>query len=125
MPLLGDLIQAIVYVQQMDLQVRFYRDILELAVGFPAGLADYSAETWVTFRTGRCTLALHAGAVEPPNSSTAMHTFYTQDIHTARAALLAKGLLIGEVFEAAPGTLVCHFVDPENNPLALEQILQP
>ena len=60
---IGPMIEVIVYVEDMDAQVRFYRDILGLSISYPKGLIDYSNQMWVTFETGACELALHGGGV--------------------------------------------------------------
>ena len=56
----GELIEIIVYVEDMAAQVAFYRDVLGLRVTWP-DVGDFSGEHWVTFATGAATLALHSG----------------------------------------------------------------
>lgn len=59
-----ELVEVVLYVRDMDRAVGFYRDTLDLPVA-------YESAGWTTFRTGACTLALHAterrelGAAEP------------------------------------------------------------
>ena len=55
------LIEIILYVNDMNAQVAFYRAAFGLDVAYPAGLSDYSNEFWVTLNTGPCVLALHGG----------------------------------------------------------------
>lgn len=114
------LIEVILYVQDMHKQVAFYRDNLALPVLYPAGLADYSQEVWVVLDTGACKLALHGGGQQRPDENTPMLVFGVADIHAARTTLLARGVQMQEVFSAAPGVWVCHGVDAEGNPLAIE-----
>lgn len=114
------LIEVILYVQDMQKQVAFYRDSLELSVLYPAGLTDYSHEMWVVLATGACKLALHGGGQQRLGQDTPMIVFGVQDIHAARTTLLARGVKLQEVFSAAPGVWVCHGVDPEGNPISLE-----
>ena len=58
---MGTLIEVILFVQDMNRQVAFYRDVMGLSVSYPAGLLDYSDQHWVTLNTGSCTLCLHSG----------------------------------------------------------------
>jgi len=114
------LIEVIVYVQDMDAQVRFYRDHLGLDVSYPQGLADYSQEFWVTLETGACTLALHAGGKRRLGEDTPKIVLGVEEIETARQELMAGGVKIGEIRQAAPGVQVCDGRDPEGNPFSIE-----
>lgn len=113
-------IEVILYVKDMQQQVTFYRDRLELPLLFPTGLADYSNAMWVVFDTGACKLALHGGGEHRLGQDTPMIVFGVEDIVVARATLLARGVQLQEIFSAAPGVRVCHGFDPEGNPIALE-----
>ncbi|MCA9941531.1 MAG: hypothetical protein KC418_22985 [Anaerolineales bacterium] len=115
-----ELMEIILYAQDMDAQVRFYRDLLGLEVTYPRGLVDYSAESWVTFGTGACTLALHGGGQRDLGRDAPKIVFRVAQIEEARRALLAQGVSLGDLFEAAPGTRVVNGVDPEGNPFSLE-----
>jgi predicted enzyme related to lactoylglutathione lyase len=112
--------EVILYVQDMHAQVRFYRDTLGLAVSYPQGRDDYHDQSWVTFSSGACTLALHGGGQRRQGEDTPMVVFRVADIQSARQTLVAQGVMVGEIFTAAPGVQVCHFHDPEGNPVALE-----
>lgn len=114
------LIEVILYVEDIAQQVRFYRDVLELDVLYPANLDDYSQEMWVTLDTGACTLALHGGGQKRLGEDTPMIVFGVADIQAARNHLLEQGVEIGEPFSAAPGVWVCHGRDPEGNPFSIE-----
>ncbi|GAB4152371.1 MAG: hypothetical protein Fur0021_17070 [Candidatus Promineifilaceae bacterium] len=122
--MLAGLMEIILYVQDMDAQVRFYRDILELPVTYPAGLADYGQTSWVTLGTGACTLALHSGGQRDFGRDAPTFVFRVANIHTARETLLARGVSLGDAFEAAPGTWVTNGVDPEGNKFSLESSRQ-
>jgi len=115
------LIEVILYVRDMARQVAFYRDMVGLEITYPTGLADYSAENWVTFASGACSLALHSGGQGRLGADTPMLVFGVDDIHSAWQELQARGMQIGEIFSAAPGVWVAHAVDPEGNPIAIEQ----
>jgi catechol 2,3-dioxygenase-like lactoylglutathione lyase family enzyme len=63
-----ELVEVVVYTQDMARATAFYRDTLGLE-------PDYESEHWTTFRTGGCTLALHAGSEAPdPPSRCPMRT---------------------------------------------------
>ena len=114
------LIEVIVYVQDMQAQVAFYRDAFGLSVLFPTGKEDYSQEFWVTLDTGACTLALHGGGQKRLGPDTHSIVFGVADIHSARSELLSRGVKVGEVRSAAPGVWVCDGFDPEGNPFSIE-----
>jgi predicted enzyme related to lactoylglutathione lyase len=114
------LIEVILYVEDMQKQMSFYRDTLELPVLYPAGLANYANEMWVLLDTGSCKLALHGGGQKRLGQDRPMLVFGIEDIHAARATLVERGVELQEIFSAAPGVWVCHGVDPEGNPIALE-----
>lgn len=114
------LIEVILYVKDMDAEVRFYRDRLGLKVLYPPGLTDYSQEFWVTLDTGECTLALHAGGKGRLGEDTPKIVFGVEDIETARQELLEGGVKMGEIRQAAPGVLVCDGYDAEGNPFSIE-----
>lgn len=116
----GPLMEVILFVQDMARQVAFYRDVLGLKVTYPAGLEDYTGQSWVTFDTGACTLALHDGGRGRIGEDAPKIVFRVEDIHAARAELLARGVSLGEVRAAAPGVWVCDGVDPEGNRFSLE-----
>lgn len=54
----GPLKQMILFVQEMESEVRFYRDVMGFRVLYPAGLDDFSQEMWVELEVGW----LHTGA---------------------------------------------------------------
>ncbi|MFC2029144.1 VOC family protein [Chloroflexota bacterium] len=56
------LMEVILYVEDMGAQVRFYRDIMGLRVRQSEEAQDLDEPYWVELETGPCTLALHAGA---------------------------------------------------------------
>ena len=57
----GELMEGILYTQDMGSQVSFYRDLLGLEVKGPQGIQGLSGQYWVELDAGACTLALHAG----------------------------------------------------------------
>lgn len=118
--MIGELMEVILYVQDMDKQVRFYRDTLGFRVNYPAGLADYSGEFWVTMQTGACLLALHAGGQGRLGADAPKLVFRVQDVPAARQMLMDKGVTVGETRSAAPSVWVADAGDPEGNAFSIE-----
>ncbi|MCA0456798.1 MAG: VOC family protein [Chloroflexi bacterium] len=118
--MINGLIEVIVYVRDMDKQVRFYRDVLGLAVRSPADLHDYSNEYWVELETGACTVALHGGGSGKHDADTPKIVFAVTDIHAARGVLIGRGVAASEVRSPAPGIKVVDAADAEGNPFSLE-----
>ncbi len=119
--LVGELMEVIVHVQDMNPQVAFYRDTLGLKVSYPTNKEDYSKESWVTLETGRCVLALHGGGRTRLSESPSHRiVFRTQDIQAARNQLLRKGVQAGETRSPAPGVQVFDARDPEGNVFSIE-----
>ncbi|MCB8975939.1 MAG: VOC family protein [Ardenticatenaceae bacterium] len=114
------LIEIIVYVADMESQVRFYRDVFGLAVTYPTGLDSYADQFWVTLDAGGAVLALHGGGQGRLGADTPKIVFGVADIHAARAELVAKGVSVAEIRAAAPGVWVCDGHDPEGNPFSIE-----
>jgi CBS domain-containing protein/predicted enzyme related to lactoylglutathione lyase len=119
--LLAGLVSVILYVEDMNLMVGFYRDKLGLDVEFPADLPDYSQESWVVMNTGACKLALNAGGSNNVGDDAPMIVFGVADIEAARNTLLSRGVMLEEVFDAGAGVKVAQGRDPEKNPISLEQ----
>jgi predicted enzyme related to lactoylglutathione lyase len=117
---MGPIIEIILFAQNMNQQVAFYRDMMGLDVTYPAGLSDYSAEHWVTLATGACTLCLHSGGKGRVGEDAPKFVFRVNDIFDARQVLLERSVTMGEVRTAAPGVLVADGRDPEGNAFSLE-----
>ena len=117
---MGTLSEIILYVQDMDKQVAFYRDVMGLGVHYPAGLMSYADQFWVTFATGACTLCLHGGGQGRLGADSPKFVFHVDDIFDARQLLVEREVAIGEVRTAAPGVLVADGRDPEGNGFSLE-----
>jgi predicted enzyme related to lactoylglutathione lyase len=114
------LIEVILYVQDMALQVAFYKGAFGLEVLYPPHGDDFSRESWVTLDTGQCILALHAGGQRRLSADTPKIVFGVQNILAAREDFLARGVVIGEIRSPAPGVWVCDGRDPEGNPFSIE-----
>jgi catechol 2,3-dioxygenase-like lactoylglutathione lyase family enzyme len=102
-----ELVEVVVYTQDMARATAFYRDVLGLE-------PDFESEHWTTFRTGGCTLALHAGSEAPDP------TFEVGDAAAERARLAAAGVDVTEIREPAPGLSVFDARDPDGNRFSIE-----
>ena len=113
------------YVQDVGLLTRFYRDILGLPVVQEIG------DEWVVFRPDFCELALHrvgrpyrvvdAGSWKV-ETNVKLVLVVTREIAELRAELISKGVPMREVksYPGFPGPL-CDGEDPEGNILQLQQ----
>ncbi len=102
-----ELVEVVVYTQDMAGATAFYRDTLGLE-------PEYESEHWTTFRTGACTLALHAGSEAPDP------TFLTGDLDAERERLAAAGVEMTEIREPAQGLRVFDARDPDGNRFSIE-----
>ncbi len=118
---LTGIVSVILYVQDMRLMTSFYRDKLGFDILQPADLEDYSQERWVLLGTGACKLALNAGGSNSVGDDAPMVVFGVEDIEVARNTLLARGVVLEEIFDAGGGVKVAQGRDPESNPISLEQ----
>ena len=120
MPIAGELMEVILYVQDMGAQVSFYRDTLGLRVREPQGESDWTGVHWVELNTGSCTLALHAGGQRRLGNDAPKIVFRVSDVPAVRQELVQRGVSMGEVRSPAPGVQVSDAVDPEGNKFSIE-----
>ncbi|MCH8906355.1 MAG: VOC family protein [Candidatus Heimdallarchaeota archaeon] len=109
---IGKLRQIILYVEDMQKQVDFYRTKIGLKIQYPIQ-DDYSEEAWVAFDTGECTFALHSGGKGRIGEDSPKFTFEVQNVEESVAELREKGVKLGEIREAYPGSFVVHGYDEE------------
>ena len=107
------MVEVVVYVRDMARAVAFYREALGLEV-------ETESPYWTTFRTGACTLALHATKSREPGTGEPDPTFLVADADAERARLLAVGTDASEIREPAPGIRVFDVRDPDGNRISLE-----
>ncbi len=117
---INGLLKVIVYVENMDAQVRFYRDSLGLAVKSPNDATDFSNEFWVEFDTGATTLVLHGGGQKRIGVDAPKLAFAVDDINAARQTLIERGVGMGEIRSPAPGVSVCDGIDSEGNKFSMD-----
>jgi predicted enzyme related to lactoylglutathione lyase len=110
--MLGPLTAAIVHVDNMQTQIAFYRDALGLELAF-------ESEWWTTFRTGQCSLALHAGG--RIGAANVRPTFSVEDLDAVLETLRARGVESSDVREPIAGTRVADIRDSEGNIVSLEE----
>lgn len=115
------LTKTIIYVQDMNKQVNFYRNILDLTVKSPANLNDYSNQIWVELATGECTLVLHHIGEKKYGEDRAKLAFSVNDIEVAYKTLTERGVELGEIRSPSKDLKVASGFDPEGNPFAIYQ----
>ena len=103
--------EIILYVRDMNSEVRFYHDVLGLNLKYPQGLEDYSKEMWVEFVTGTTTLALHGGADDTPDT---LHEiiFRVENVARAREMIIAAGIKMSDIRELEDGSPIAAGRDP-------------
>jgi len=114
----GNPVEIILYVQNMNAEVRFYRDVLGLKLRYPQGLKDYSDEMWVEFTVGDTLLALHGGASNQPDT---LHeiVFWVENVAQAREMIIAAGVEMNEIRALEDGAPIAEGMDPSGHPFAI------
>ena len=108
-----ELVEVVLYVQDMERAVAFYRDTLGLEL-------DFESAHWSTFETGACTLALHATDERVPGKGDPDPTFLVVEIEAERARFAEAGVEVTEIREPMPGLRVFDAWDPERNRFSIE-----
>jgi catechol 2,3-dioxygenase-like lactoylglutathione lyase family enzyme len=108
-----ELVEIVLYVRDMRRAIHFYRDTLGLELGS-------ESENWTTFRTGACTLALHATDLREPGAGEPDPTFLVTDADAERARLVTAGVEVSEMREPATRLRVFDVRDPDGNRLSFE-----
>lgn len=110
--------QIILFVKNMDIEVRFYRDILGLKITYPKRLEDYSQEMWVEFTLGEGSLALHGGADSEPDEHHEV-VFWVENIQQAYEIIRSAGMQINEIRPLEDGAPIAEGRDPEGHRFAI------
>jgi predicted enzyme related to lactoylglutathione lyase len=108
-----ELVEVVLYVRDMERAIGFYRDTVGLEL-------DFESEHWTTFRTGACTLALHATERREPGRGEPDPTFLVPDAAAEHTRLAGKGVEVTEIREPVAGTQVFDATDPEGNRFSIE-----
>ncbi|WP_145260072.1 VOC family protein [Planctomycetes bacterium Pan216] len=112
--------EVILYVESMERQVEFYRDVMGLTLLDPRGSDDWENEAWVALDAGGCKLCLHAGGAGDIGGDAPKIVFLVDDIAMARTRLLGHNVSMEPIFSPAPGVIVSNGFDPEGNPFSIE-----
>src|SRR6187549_1374700 len=108
-----ELVEVVLYVSDMDRATRFYRDTLGLEL-------DFESAHWTTFKTGACTLALHATELRERGSGEPDPTFLVPNADAERERLVGSGVKVSQIREPVAGTRVFDATDPEGNRFSIE-----
>lgn len=112
--------QLIVYVNDIQNMVNFYKDVIGLIISYPH-VDDYSDQTYVSFGTGTATFALHTGKESSDTPVDApKYNFEVENIQIVRETLIQKGVNMTEIRNATPTKLICSGRDPEGNGFHIE-----
>ncbi|MCB9357608.1 MAG: VOC family protein [Calditrichaeota bacterium] len=122
MSCLKGLLEVILYVENMQEMVEFYRDAMGLRVTFPPGIEDYRKEEWVVFNTGMCSLCLHSGGKRRTGPDSPKFVFKVTDMEVACDELTERGVPMGEPRSVAHDVWVSDGEDPEGNRFSIESI---
>ena len=114
-----------VFVSDMSRSVRFYRDVLGLALRF-------ESPHWTEFETGSTTIALHGAEkrAEPaalePRAGECRIGFTVDDIEARVAALEASGARIASrpIRSDTEGVILAVALDPDDLPITFAQSLR-
>jgi len=121
---LKGLTEVILYVENMQEMVEFYRDAMGLAVALPPGKSDFRREDWVVFETGSCRLCLHSGGRRRNGLDSPSLVFRVNDLEVARDELTERGVPMEEPRMAAANVWICEGEDPEGNRFSIQHVEQ-
>lgn len=119
MSIVQGLTRAILYIRDMDTQVRFYRDVLDMKVQYPAGLENYHDQSWVEFETGECSLVLHISSDKQLGKDRPKLAFSVDDVERAHKLLTERGAELSVIRSRVDGFKVADGCDPEGNPFSI------
>lgn len=113
-------------VTDVDRAMAFYSTLLGFTVDLDFSRTEAFRVVQLTPPGSACSIAIGVGLVAtPPGSVQGLH-LVVDDIHTARAELLGRGVEIGEVQDmTAPGKPVVSYAafnDPDGNDWTLQQL---
>jgi predicted enzyme related to lactoylglutathione lyase len=117
------LAKIILYVKDMDKQVSFYRNSLDLKVKYPEGLDNYKEQIWVELVTGECTnnciIALHFDRDKQLGKDRPKLVFSVEDIEVAHQMLIDRGVKLSPINSRQGNAKVADGFDPEGNPFSI------
>lgn len=112
---IDDLIEVIVYVDDMDRMVSFYTDVMGFAI--TEGDPEHG---FVRMDVGQSALCLHAGRDGEIGDYAPKLVFAVDDLEETGEYLRQHDVELGEVRRPAPGVRVIDGVDPEGNTFSIE-----
>jgi predicted enzyme related to lactoylglutathione lyase len=118
---LGNLEKVVLYVKDIGAVAGFYREKLGLRLRIPEDPKEIDGSFWVEFDTGPATLAMHAGGEGRKGEDSPTFSFRVEDVRATRGELVEKGVRMGEARDLAPGIVICHGYDPEDNIFYISQ----
>ena len=105
-----------VYVQDMNRAVSFYRDVLGLPV-------EMESPGWSQFSLGNgASIGLHPSMEARSPQPGWVPGFAIDDIKSAKERLTAGGARIAQDFHDIPGGVVLEFSDPDGNHIDISQM---
>jgi predicted enzyme related to lactoylglutathione lyase len=120
MNVIQGLTKAILYVQDIDAQIKFYRDQLGLEVKSFMSIDERTDKQWVEFTTGECTLVLHGNMDKDFGKDRPKLAFRVDDFETAYNTLIERGVKLSPVRSPSHNLKVAEGVDPEGNPFTID-----
>lgn len=120
MSLIQGLTKAILYVNDIDTQTKFYRDQLKLQVKSFKCIEGRNDKQWVEFETGQCTLVLHGNLNKQFGEDRPKLAFHVDDFETAYKTLIEHGVKLGPVRSPSSGLKIAEGADPEGNPFTID-----
>ena len=120
MNVIQGLTKAILYVNDIDTLINFYRDRLGLEVKSFKSIEGRSDKQWVEFETGQCTLVLHGNLDQQFAQNRPKLAFRVDDFETAYKTLTENGVKLSAVRSPSPGLKIAEGLDPEGNPFTID-----
>ncbi len=107
--------RTILFVQDLDAQVAFFRQKLGFPLAYPVG------GDWAEFTVGGMGFCLHGGGhAGTPTAKRASIGWPVADLDAATAALRASGIEVSGPNPVTEGLRAVEFTDPEGNNLFFE-----
>lgn len=111
-------------VRDVDRAIAFYRDALGCTLDVDVSPADGVRVVQLTPPGSGCSLGLGTGLDAydgEPGSLRALH-LVVEDLESARAELLGRGIEVGEVVDVGGGVRYAGFADPDGNGWTLQEM---
>ena len=108
-------------VSDVDRAKAFYTEQVGFAADHDHRVSDSVRFVQLTPPGSACSIAIGQGLVDSPPGSAKGLQLVVEDVETARAQLLERGVEVGEVQDFPWGSFV-FFTDPDGNGWAVQQI---